>query len=274
MPLQPGSSRAVIGNNIREMQDSGHPHDQAVAAALSNARRHPRADGGTALNAPFDPIEAATHIARQPMQGGGMAFAAPWFERQEARDIEHTPYGFSMGTGGGRHDKNNVDVGSGSYVIPADVVSGLGEGNSLNGAKVWDSILHTMPYGIAAPQQRRGMGPPHPPHDPMLAAGIEEGIKAPPISPTVSRGGAPEPQGGEKIPIVAADGEVIVSPDDVRRIGQTYFPPNKKATPEALTRHGHDVLDAMVKEVRGRTIKKLKDLPGPVGSKEPLKGHR
>ena len=37
MPLKSGSSRAVIASNISEMEASGHPHDQAVAAALHNA---------------------------------------------------------------------------------------------------------------------------------------------------------------------------------------------------------------------------------------------
>ena len=39
MPLRPGSSRATISQNIREMRASGHPEKQAVAAALSNARK-------------------------------------------------------------------------------------------------------------------------------------------------------------------------------------------------------------------------------------------
>ncbi len=43
MPLKKGSSEKVIGKNIEEMQASGHPHDQAVAAALHNANY---ADGG------------------------------------------------------------------------------------------------------------------------------------------------------------------------------------------------------------------------------------
>lgn len=46
MPLQPGSSQEVISNNIRELQASGHPHEQAVAIALSNAGK---ADGVDAL---------------------------------------------------------------------------------------------------------------------------------------------------------------------------------------------------------------------------------
>jgi hypothetical protein len=39
MPLKSGSDRATISANIREMVNSGRPQKQAVAAALSNARR-------------------------------------------------------------------------------------------------------------------------------------------------------------------------------------------------------------------------------------------
>lgn len=37
MPLQSGSTRDIISNNISEMVDSGHPQKQAVAAALHKA---------------------------------------------------------------------------------------------------------------------------------------------------------------------------------------------------------------------------------------------
>src|SRR5690348_11078252 len=37
MPLESGSSKAVISHNIEEMEKAGHPHKQAVAAALHKA---------------------------------------------------------------------------------------------------------------------------------------------------------------------------------------------------------------------------------------------
>lgn len=37
MPLAKGSSKATIAKNIREMEKAGHPHDQAVAAAMRTA---------------------------------------------------------------------------------------------------------------------------------------------------------------------------------------------------------------------------------------------
>lgn len=39
MPLEKGKSRKVIGHNIKEMEESGHPRRQAIAAALSEARK-------------------------------------------------------------------------------------------------------------------------------------------------------------------------------------------------------------------------------------------
>lgn len=38
MPLIKGKSKKVIGENIKEMEASGHPRKQAIAASLNQAR--------------------------------------------------------------------------------------------------------------------------------------------------------------------------------------------------------------------------------------------
>jgi hypothetical protein len=38
MPLSKGKSRKTIGKNIAEMEKSGHPKKQSIAAALNEAR--------------------------------------------------------------------------------------------------------------------------------------------------------------------------------------------------------------------------------------------
>lgn len=40
MPLKPGKSTAVISANIAELIRYGHPEKQAVAIAISNAKKH------------------------------------------------------------------------------------------------------------------------------------------------------------------------------------------------------------------------------------------
>lgn len=39
MPLKKGKSRKIIGENIKEMESSGHKRKQAIAAALNEARK-------------------------------------------------------------------------------------------------------------------------------------------------------------------------------------------------------------------------------------------
>lgn len=242
-------------------------HDFAATKGLA---RGGALDEEDRINAALRLCKPAAHMAM-----GGFSPEIPYFERREASSMmgREQPYGFSAGAGSGRYDKNNVEVGGGAYVLPADIVAGIGEGNSLAGARAVTDMLSSMPYGIPAPHEGgRERGPPRPPTDPQLAQGLFEGENKAPIAPQIARGGTPKPD-GDKVPIVAADGEIIISPQDVARIGAYYAPPGKKMDYDAAMRHGHIILDAFVRQRRGETIKELKSLPGPKNSKEPRKGH-
>jgi len=98
MPLDKSGSKASVSRNIKTEMNAGKKQSQAVAIALSVARRAHKADGGGVFS------------------------------------------GFIPGTTGGRTDNKPINVESGAYVIPADVLSGLGEGNSHAGA----AALHKM----------------------------------------------------------------------------------------------------------------------------------
>jgi hypothetical protein len=39
MPLKKGTSKKVIGKNIKEMEKAGHPKNQSIAASLNEARK-------------------------------------------------------------------------------------------------------------------------------------------------------------------------------------------------------------------------------------------
>src|SRR6266436_1701231 len=48
----------------------------------------------------------------------------------------------------GRTDKLNLNVPSGSYIIPADIPSAIGQGNSTAGGAILDKMFNKGPYGM------------------------------------------------------------------------------------------------------------------------------
>ncbi len=159
--------------------------------------------------------------------GGRTGFVnPPWFVRRAATEMYHD-HGLFHSAIPGRTDRINASVPGGSYVIPADVVSGLGEGNTLAGARALDMAMHTGPFGTSLPRGHGG----------------GRGIPRAPAALHFDEGG--------RVPIVAAGGEYLVHPDVVRRIGGGDL------------KAGHDKLDRMVKQIRARTAAKLRSLPGP-----------
>jgi hypothetical protein len=147
MPLKKGSSQKAVSSNISELVHSGRPQKQAIAIALDVARRAKRAAGGPLMAGQQPEIHVGA--IRSPVAGR----------------TDHLP----------------MHVPSGSYVIPADIVSSMGEGNTEAGFKTLDHALSQ--YGMSPQAKAAGGG-------------------------TVS-----------KVPIVAAGGEYVIPPEVVVAIG-------------------------------------------------------
>lgn len=247
------------------------PHDQIVAIALHNADKSKRADGGmvkrggggflddllNGLGMEIPGVSTGStmgdtlrtlrmglfsdggEVVRE--QGGmvpihaaaGSAIPeAPWYTRAELRDSTQGEQGFLHGSTPGRADAIKTSAPSGSYVIPADVVSGLGQGNSMAGAKALDNKFNGGPWGTSLPRAGRGAGAPRPPS---------------PLKKLAKGGDA----GSGPIPVMLSHGEYVIKPEVVAAIG------------DGNAKSGFKILDHFVLEMRKRTIDKMKKLPGP-----------
>jgi len=182
-------------------------------------------------------------------RGGKLATGGDPMVGYEQRHAMHAglnthPSGLIHTAGPGRTDNVPMTVAPGSHVVPADVVAGLGQGNTLAGAHSLGMAMRGGPGGITLPQGPHKNTIPRPPARKFARGGpVWEGeaIK-------VARGGCP---GGVKC--VVAGGEWIMAPHEV-----------------AATKHkgktGHKAVDAWIIERRKIDVDKLKKLPGPVGS--------
>lgn len=171
-------------------------------------------------------IEAAIKTARKAV-GGPLGPASSTSEKLHTGPI-HSPVA-------GRTDHLPMHVPSGSYVIPADIISAMGEGNTMAGFKLANKLFENparwmggSPYGDAP----EPYGTPETPYGAQM--------------PGKAAGGATT-----GVPIVAAGGEYVIAPEAVAHFGDGDM--------EA----GHRHLDDFVKKYRMKTVDLLKKLPGP-----------
>lgn len=134
----------------------------------------------------------------------------------------------------GRTDKIPMKVAAGSYVLPADIPSALGQNNTKAGSEVLKKMFSSAPYGLAPMKQKAAKfhfdSFPH----------IGNGIK------TKAGGGEVD-----HVPIIAAGGEYVIHPDVVKAVGHGDMAA------------GHKVLDKFVLHTRKEHIKTLKKLKPP-----------
>lgn len=173
---------------------------------------------------------------------------------REAGEMGAThPGGLVGGLTAGRADKVPMSVAAGSHVIPADVMSGLGDGNSLAGAHAMDLAMNSGPGGIKLPRgPHRGMGMPAARTAPPRTAFAKGGPVYQGHTLRLASGGVPT--GGGGVRCLLSDGEYLLKPDEVRRI-------------EHNGKKGHDAIDNWIVERRAENVKKQRSLPKPVGMK-------
>ena len=207
--------------------------------------------GGLGDSAPGSSAENAGSSSSNSPAGdgggvmGGLARGGTITTTQEGGGHIHT--GPIRSSVAGRTDHLPIHVPAGAYVIPADIISGMGEGNTDAGFKVAKSIFSAPFYGGAPKAQPYGgMKTPYG-ENPKQSYGqsLDEMYGMP--MPHKAGGGAEE----EAAPIVAAGGEYVIHPDDVRWLGGGDMDA------------GHRELDRFVKMYRKHLIDTLKKLPGP-----------
>jgi len=173
----------------------------------------------------FSGQQAATGGAIKRAMGGMMPRQAAGAAR-----------GYLGGPSLGRADNVHTGAPPGSYVLPADIIAGLGDGNNLAGAHIAELMFGTAPFGISMPRGGGGRG-----------------LPSPPAPSQVADGGMVQPEGDDRVaPVLLSDGEYVIDPETVRKIGGGDM------------KRGHRILDAFVLTERRKHIRKLKKLPGPV----------
>jgi hypothetical protein len=239
-PLEAGAIQRYASLPVEKLQElalqfHGTPQGAIIANLLKSKQAQPQQFGVA---------------PQQQMAEGGGSYARGGFAEggqpedfgeaaSMARHLDRGTTGFLHSAVPGRTDLIHAAPPIGAFVIPADIVSGIAQGNSNAGAFMLQNV-----FGKPMRAVSRFGGMPAPP--PRFTEPIQ--------GPAAKRGGRTgkgHPHEGEPTPILAAGGEFIVSPEGVRKVGGGD-----------LTQ-GHDALDAWVVSKRKEIAKEMLKLPGP-----------
>jgi len=235
MPLRSGSSQKTISSNIRELHKGktfAHTEDkfgkkradkQAVAIALSNARETKGRNMGGSLSQPFSPAQGVAPGQPEIVQ----------LKRGGAANAVKLTTGPLVSTVPGRTDLHFTHVPSGAYVIPADIVSAHGQGNTLAGMeklhKLFKLDSHSSHSAPKFPSRPRAM----------------------------AKGGHSDKHVGKPVPVKLAGGEIVLPPSAVHETMQRLH--NKSMSLD----EAHRAMDSWVVNERKKLRKTLAKLPGP-----------
>lgn len=156
MPLKKGSSQKTVSSNISELVGSGRPQKQAIAIALNAARsvRPKHATNGAVKlpnvnDVPRELLGLAPQPRHLPHVNSPNVDKMFWTEEREKKKFGGETVQHHVGPihspVAGRTDHLPMHVPSGSYVIPADIISAMGEGNTMAGFKVANDIFGEQP---------------------------------------------------------------------------------------------------------------------------------
>lgn len=181
--------------------------------------------GGSGIDGVAYRASGGFNVAKHPSLGPS------WEQRQQARGMHVGPI---LSAVPGRTDNHHTSVPSGSYVLPAQHIASMGQGNSVAGLASASKMFGGGPYGTTPMRGGRGAGLPRAPR----AAGF-------------AAGGHPGPQDHEPVEVMLSGGEFVIPPEVVRQIGQGSL------------KNGHAILDAWVMATRKKEIETQRKLPPP-----------
>lgn len=214
-PMQSAAtSPPAAGTSTGQVQSSGVANNPVQQPFMASGGAANRSEGGF-------------NVAKSPHLG------LPWQARNEIRQMHTGPV---LSAVPGRTDHHPVKVPSGSYVVPADIVSGRGQGNTIAGSQAIQRMFKMGPYGTSAMPMRHGAGAPRPPHV---------------ATPKFKSGGKADNHIGVPTDVNIAGGEVVIPPGNLMK---TVHPD---------LNHAHRIMDAWVLHERKKLRETLAKLPGP-----------